>query len=110
LALFFEGQLITSLTCDDINQMLLLRHKIYNHLKSGIGLTAGPALETTLLFNMSDDRVSETGVRASANILLESAPRLDFTYQMGINERLDLKEPLIVRGDYRLLSFNENST
>jgi len=64
--------------------------------------SAGFNLETTLLFNMSDDRVSETGASANEDILLESAPRLNFTYQLGINERLNFKEPLIVRGNYRL--------
>lgn len=82
--------------------MLLLRHKVYNHLKLGIGLIAGPALETTLLFNVSDDRVSVIGAGASEDILLESVARLDFTCQPGINKHINLKEPLIVGGDYRL--------
>ncbi len=51
---------------------------------------------------MSNDRVFETGASANEDILLESAPKLDFTYQLGINERLNFKEPLIVRGNYKL--------
>ncbi len=51
---------------------------------------------------MSNDRVFETGASANEDILLESAPKLDFTCQLGINECLNFKEPLIVRGNYRL--------
>ena len=67
-----------------------------------VGFTAGYNLETTLLFNVSDDHVSATGASACADILLESVSRLNFTCQLGINERLNFKEPLIVRGDCKL--------